>query len=420
METEYIDNEIFNVDYPALNDSSIISYEYHTVSPYSSTSLNENDEIRIPIHQADLITLPCESFLIIEGTVTRSDSTEIKTENTKKEALTSNCAAFLFSEMRYEVNGIELDAVRNPGITSLIKGMVSLTPQQITRLTNAGWAPDHFVTKTDGKNFSFSIPLKILMGFFEDFRKVLLNVKQELILIRSKTNINSYIAEGEQDLKVTLSKVLWQVPFIIPNDSVKLALMKKIKTGRMLPIAFRSWNLIEYPTLPSNTKNIEWPLRIMSVKERPRWIIVGFQTKRNEKKEAYSCVFDSCEIRNIKAHVGSISYPYTAFNVDFDSGHFSTLYDAYAKFIRHYYHSSNIQGVVEDPPINTEEFASRFPLWVIDCSHQPETVQGGSVDIRLEIESKKNFPEETSIYCVIINDRSIEYSPFEGQVRILK
>jgi len=53
-------------DAPQFNDD-ITSTEYHTYLPYVSTSLKNDDEIRIPIHHQDLYTLPSQSYLHIEG-----------------------------------------------------------------------------------------------------------------------------------------------------------------------------------------------------------------------------------------------------------------------------------------------------------------------------------------------------------------
>jgi len=39
--------------------------------------------------------------------------------------------------------------------------------------------------------------------------------------------------------------------------------------------------------------------------------------------------------------------------------------------------------------------------------------------VRLEFETKDNFPELTTAYCLIIHDRIIEYNPMTGDVRKL-
>ena len=54
-------------------DDSIVGLAYHTHLPYTSTTYNSNDEIRIPINQQDVYTLPCESYLHIKLEYTNSN-----------------------------------------------------------------------------------------------------------------------------------------------------------------------------------------------------------------------------------------------------------------------------------------------------------------------------------------------------------
>ena len=46
---------------------------------------------------------------------------------------------YLFDEIRYELNGIEIDRCKNVGITSTIKDYISLTHGQSYIMKNAGW-----------------------------------------------------------------------------------------------------------------------------------------------------------------------------------------------------------------------------------------------------------------------------------------
>ncbi|RLU21311.1 hypothetical protein DMN91_005684 [Ooceraea biroi] len=93
--------------------------------------LRYSDEIRIPIQQQDLYTLPCESCLYIEGTFsivgTSAGEGGDLVAHTDQARLVNNCAAFLFDEIRYELNGVEIDRSRNVGITSTFKNYASLT-----------------------------------------------------------------------------------------------------------------------------------------------------------------------------------------------------------------------------------------------------------------------------------------------------
>jgi len=69
------------------------------------TRFGHSDEIRIST-TAKFIHVLCESFLYVEGRLT----TKKKNENTS--TLGSDCVAFMFDDMRYELNGVRLIAIK--------------------------------------------------------------------------------------------------------------------------------------------------------------------------------------------------------------------------------------------------------------------------------------------------------------------
>lgn len=83
----------------------------------------------------------------------------------------------------------------------------------------------------------------------------------------------------------------------------------------------------------------------------------------------------------------------------------------YAKFRQSYY------NLPTDPLLDLQTFKEKAPLFVIDCSRQNENLKTGPVDVRLEIETSQDIPSNTSAYCLIINDRLVEYRPLSNIVR---
>ncbi|KYM84281.1 hypothetical protein ALC53_05374 [Atta colombica] len=79
-----------------------------------------DDEIRIPIQQ--LYTLPYESFLYVERKLTKN-----KVVQSAHVTLGNNCVAFIFDEIRYELNGVEIDCNRNVSIISTLKNYVTVS-----------------------------------------------------------------------------------------------------------------------------------------------------------------------------------------------------------------------------------------------------------------------------------------------------
>lgn len=67
---------ILQVKQPVSRVDDIISQQYHTYAPYSTT-FGSNDEVRITIQSQDLYVLPSESYLNIEFTAAKDDGTAI-------------------------------------------------------------------------------------------------------------------------------------------------------------------------------------------------------------------------------------------------------------------------------------------------------------------------------------------------------
>ena len=59
-----------------------------------------------------------------------------------------------------------------------------------------------------------------------------------------------------------------------------------------------------------------------------------------------------------------------------------------------------------------------MPLTVIDCSKQNESLKNASVDVKVELNAKDIFPTNTSVYCLILHDRVVEYNQISGDVRV--
>jgi len=112
-------------------DSSIINKDYQSYSPYLR-SYEKNDKIWIAIQNQDLYVLPSESFLHIQGYTTKLDYSLVSTI-----ALWNNCMAYLFNEIRYELNGVEIDRTRYLGVTSDLKNYLSIKQNQKLSVENS-------------------------------------------------------------------------------------------------------------------------------------------------------------------------------------------------------------------------------------------------------------------------------------------
>ncbi|XP_014476946.1 PREDICTED: uncharacterized protein LOC106745654 [Dinoponera quadriceps] len=264
-------------DEPILDDR-IVKIETHTYNPYASATFGYSDEIQIPIQQQDLYTLPCESFLYIEEHIVKDIDADRDEQQWRCE-LVNNCVAFMFDEIRYELDGVEIDRNRNVGITSTIKSYASLTTERSKRLQNAGWnvhSTNNAIRLTDNlRNFNFCVPLNMFLDFCEDYKRIVINARHELVLIRTRNDVDSIIAQPtSKNPKLTLLKVQWRMPHVVLNDLNKLSLLRTLRTesGRYLSMTFRSWDLYEFPLLQTSTKH-SWAVKAAAQLEKPRYVI---------------------------------------------------------------------------------------------------------------------------------------------------
>ena len=269
---------ILNIGEHVLSDESVTDKELHTHAPYANTTLNNSDEIRIPIQTQDIYTLPSESYLYIEGKL--SDS-----ENKRPGTLTliNNTITHLFDEIRYELGGSVIDRVRNPGIATTLKAFASFSPTDCLRFEGAGWRADDTcdIMNSDG-HFNACVPLKMLLGFCEDFKKIVVNMRQELVLIRSASDINAmHPGAQEKSPKIVLNKILWNIPHVRVSDAKKLQIWNFLESGRDLELAYRSWELMDYPLLQQTTKHT-WNVKATNQLEKPRFIIFALQTDKKK------------------------------------------------------------------------------------------------------------------------------------------
>ncbi|XP_024872189.1 uncharacterized protein LOC112454826 [Temnothorax curvispinosus] len=301
--------EILNIGGKPVFDDRIVKIETHTYNPYANTTFDYSDEIRIPIQQQDLYTLPCESFLYVEGTLTVTRAAD-QVDNVLDD-------------------GMEIDCCRNVEITSTLKNYVTISSDISVILRNAGWEPHN----NPNEYFNFCVPLNLLLGFCEDYKRVVINARHELILIQSRNDNNSLVGSLALEPTIKILKIQWRMPHVVLNEINKLSMLRALEDGRYLSMGFRSWDLYEYPLLQNTTKH-SWAIKTATQLEKLRYVVFALQTGRKNVMSADTSRFDDCNLTNVKLYLISEVYPYDDLNLDFGKHRWAILYDMYARFCK--------------------------------------------------------------------------------------
>ena len=150
-----------------------------------------------------------------------------------------------------ELNAIEIDKCKNVGFTSLMKGWLSLNQSQSSMIENAGWIDVQETERkinNDAGYFEVVIPLSMILGFDEDYRKIVVNAKHELILVRSRNDMSAVVqtgvGEGQarrfETFKIVLLRIEWLMPYVVASDSYKIQLLDYVGKDRAISMSFRT------------------------------------------------------------------------------------------------------------------------------------------------------------------------------------
>lgn len=397
------------------NARDVKYYQYHTYQPYNATYKN-NDEIRIPVNSQDLYTVPGESKLYVEGVLTFTK--KIKGDTSTDGAvctLSNNAVAHLFDQIRYEINGVEVDKTRMVGVTSTAKVLLTMTKEETTGLKIAGWnsPPFHEPTKT----FYAQVPLDMLLGFAGDFKGALIRVRQELILIRSRTNKNAYVITAgadKEEVSLTLTKVQWQMPHIKFNLNAEKIILDKVKNNATFEIAFRCMETHVYPQLPQTSRET-WKLMTTTNVQAPCYIALMCLTNRMDNEKLDASKFDHVEMRSVTVSLNGEDSPYEKQNEEFDKNRFLTFYRNYLESLTDFSHGQKLC----EPALTMDQFKDENPIFVIKCLYE-DIIKPGPLDIQIELEAHKNFPANTSVYAILFHDVMYSYMSLSGIVKKIR
>ena len=414
-------------------DDSIYEYEYKEYNPIVGTNLNRGS-IVLTIESQDIYTHPAESFLVIEGQLLNINNNDYANVDTV--TLINNGIMYLFSDVRYHLASHEIEVLQNPGHATTMLGLLKYPDdfsksQGLNQLwvkdenngeaqfddTQANYNNGYFIRQKyiigdplPNGTFSIKIPLKHFLGFCEDYKKILYGMQQRLTLTRTGDNDSIFRANAIAVGKINIQRIRWFMPHVIPSDAYRLQLDKIIEKKEKIPVGYRMLQC-DNTQVPENQKTFTWRLGVKSSPDIPRFIIIGFQSGKNNLQEQNPAIFDHLFVRNIYVTLNAKIYPDTDYDNDFRKNQFSRIYGDAALFRKKFF---NMDELVSNCGINPTEFRSLYPLYVFDVSKQSEKLKTSVSDIHIKaffdnVPGANNPPANTMAYAVIISDRLFHF-----------
>ena len=112
------------------------------------------------------------------------------------------------------------------------------TATTAAKADNNGFAARHaylIQAPTVKGTFSFRIPLKHIFGFSEDYDTIVYALKHKPTLVRKTDDDAIFRGATAGAGKVSLDKISWFMPHLIPADAEKFSIYKTIESKVKLP-----------------------------------------------------------------------------------------------------------------------------------------------------------------------------------------
>ena len=150
--------------------------------------------------------------------------------------------------------------------------------------------------------------------------------------------------------------------------------------------------------------------------DKPRWIIVGFQTNKNRTQEQNPAVFDHINFTNAFVELNDEKYPADETTINFATNDYVDFCDMADEFKRGHYDINNLTSGTQIDMIN---YRKLFPLIVFDVRHQSELLRSNVMCMKLNFKFSANVPENTVMHVAIISDRVLILTS-DGQTPVIE
>ena len=316
---------------------------------------------------------------------------------------------YLFKNIKYQISEV-IEEVHHPGQATTMLGLLKY-PDDFSKSLgiNQLWYKDtgvnadlvnnvgfeikkkYIIDKPNPKGtFSFKVPFKHMFGFCEEYNKILYAMKQNLTLTRNNDNDAIFRANATDNGKITLNRISWYMPNVMPNDKMKL--YKIIEGKETLEVGYRMLQCV-IASVPQTTL-FTWDLKRTESTEVLHFIIVGFQTNKRNNQRQNPTIFNNVGFNNIYVKLNSKKYPTIDYNISFPRQKVSRTYGDTALFRSKFF---NMDVLVSNFNFTPIEFTELYPLFVFDVSKQSERLKYSTINIQIKAFFDNNVNAGTEV-----------------------
>lgn len=114
------------------------------------------------------------------------------------------------------------------------------------------------------------------------------------------------------------------MPHVTPEDGEKFKPMKEIESKTEVRADY--WmRQVDTISVPQST-SFDWRLSVKPGLEKPRYVIMAFQTSKVGDQGQNPSIFDHCNVQSMKVFLNSMKYPLFDNDLDIAQNQFARVY----------------------------------------------------------------------------------------------
>ena len=116
------------------------------------------------------------------------------------------------------------------------------------------------------------------------------------------------VRKNNDDAKNRGKVVAWVMPRVHPSDMKKFSLYKTIESKVVLDAAFRM-RQCSSAEIPPQSQAFDWRLGVLTAPEKPRHLLIAFQSNRSGDQEKNQSQFDHLSATEVSVILNDTKYP---------------------------------------------------------------------------------------------------------------
>ena len=154
------------------------------------------------------------------------------------------------------------------------------------------------------------------------------------------------------------------MPRVHPSNMKKFSLYKTIESKVVLHAAFRM-RQCSSAEIPPQGQTFDWRLDVRTAPEKPRHLLIAFQSNRSGDQEKNPSQFDHLSATEVIVILNDTKYPARDVIADFPKHKYVEYYKMFTEFARDYY---GLDPLTVSNFIDIVTYKEEFPIFYIDVS----------------------------------------------------